>query len=627
MSRVRTWLASFGLREAGQATILVAVLMPALMAILGVTIEGGRAFVEYRKLQAAADMSALVGAQSLPCSTTDTSCITAAETLACTYAGNNGFSGCSAGGSSSPSANVPPLSCSPYDFIDYGNGSGNSNCKSARAPSFYSYIETALTDNLGTIPIFNIPVTLSAHAIAKHGPQIPSDFALISLDPTVPLDLTGNTTVQVTGSIFSNGGILGGGSATGTTCAGGWYSASSVSGVNTNSTGTPTFSPPGCTGNNDPVPATQGNLAQVSDPYAGSSPPPTQPLNSTFTNCPDCSKAGYWYDLTAHTWHQGGTPSGNVELFPGVYSTIYKNSGDMYFNPGVYTFTSGIDINHGRMCVYGSPSCNNDSCASTAFAPGSIAGDQWYYSCSPYGFWDSQLSRSGAPGGGPSLTAPTFFDATTGAASTVPLNGITFYLPPGSGGLLTVHGNTGTTGGVYPAASNPCPGTGSFTTGTNPAVSFTAGSASGVFQFSGTSYPTNNYGLPNDVNASREGVVYPSEDFTLLGECAASTHLEDWAGEFTKPQHLHFLLYSTDTTASLLNGASGQQLTGIIYIPDAPVTINGAGKAAGGPPWINGQLVLKSAYFSGNSTNDITYRQCSAGSTSCGSGSGTQLIQ
>ena len=159
--------------DRGQTMIFFAILSSALFGTAGLAIEGGRSFVEFRRLQSAADMAAVVGAQGLPCTTTDTTCITNAETLACTYATSNGFSGCTAGGSSAPSANVPPTSCSPYDFIDYGNGATNSHCQTASSPTYYSYIEVKLTDNLGTVPIFNVPVTLSAHAVAKRGPQIP----------------------------------------------------------------------------------------------------------------------------------------------------------------------------------------------------------------------------------------------------------------------------------------------------------------------------------------------------------------------------------------------------------------------------------------------------------------------
>ena len=256
--------------ERGQATIFVAVLMSALMGTVGLAVEGGRMFVEYRQIQSAADMAALVGAQGLPCGTSDTSCISASETLGCQYATANGYSGCSAGGNSAPSANVPPTVCTPYNFVPYGNG-----CD-AGTPAFYDYIEVKLTKSLGTVPIFNIPITLSAHAVAKHGPITGSDYALITLDPNQPLDMTGSSTVKIEGSVFTNGGIQGNGNSS-STCAGGWFSAGSISNVVTDVNGTPSFAPPSCTGSNDANPDDQAHLSQIGDPYAGGSPPPTQP--------------------------------------------------------------------------------------------------------------------------------------------------------------------------------------------------------------------------------------------------------------------------------------------------------------------------------------------------------------
>src|SRR5579875_3658055 len=106
--------------EAGQATILVALTLPAVIAIMWLAIEGGALYAQHQRVQSAADIAALVGAQDLPCSATDTSCINQAESDACTYAAKNGFS-CTAGAATGAGADVPPTSCSPYNFIDYGN--------------------------------------------------------------------------------------------------------------------------------------------------------------------------------------------------------------------------------------------------------------------------------------------------------------------------------------------------------------------------------------------------------------------------------------------------------------------------------------------------------------------------
>lgn len=612
--------------ESGQAMIFFAVLLSTLCMTTGLAVEGGNMMVQYRKLQSAADMAALIGAQKLPCGTTaspaDIQCRASAEQQACDDAASNGFKDCTAGGAGSPSANVPPKTCSPYDFIDYGNGSSNASCISASAPTSYSYIEVRLQKNFGNVPIFNIPVTLSAHAVAKHGIPSPGDYAFISLDPTTGLSISGSPTIQTVGSVFANGGITVTGGGVAQTCDGGWYSAGAVSNVSTDTTGTSTFAPTACSpAALDSSPLQQPNLAQIGDPYGSTVPPP-----GSYPNCTECSQAGSYYDLDTGRWYTdsgGGFPqNSDLELFPGIYSSNLGlgNSNIAYFNPGVYTFTGGIDTQHGLMCVYGSPSCNNTTCMAASFLPGSVAGDQWNYRCSPYGFWDSS-AIAGRP---PSLSAvPMFYDSSLGSNSSVPLNGVTIYLPAGDPNMTNFNGNAGKTGGIYLAAPAPCPGTGTYTSSPG-AVSFPAGSASGTFAYSTS---TNTWGLPRGVTASTAGTVYPNVDWSLAGECNLPYTV--WPGEMPKPQHLHFLFYDLSSFPLDISGASAQKMNGIFYAPSTVMKLNGAGKGGvdSGPPWIYGQLVIKSGVFSGNSYNDIAYRPCTGSSTPCGSGAGTQLIQ
>jgi hypothetical protein len=641
--------------------VFMAVLLSALVGTMGIAVEGGHVFIEYRRLQSAADMSALVGAQKLPCSTSNTSCQQSAETDGCTYATDNGFSGCATGATSAPYADVPPHTCSPYDWIDYG--SQDSSCKSALTPQYYDYIEVAVSENLGTIPIFNIPITLTAHAVAKHGGAGGGDFGLINLSPTSPLTMTGNTTVQITGSVFSNGGINGSGTAT-ATCDGGWLSAGSITNVTTDTTGTPIFSTTGCTGTNNTSPDQQPNLPQLNDPYAGSQSPPSQPSGTSFSNCAECSYPGIWYGLDASNagWHvdtnNSTDPSGDAELFPGIYRNLtFKNTDSIYYNPGVYTITSSMDTNHGSMCVYGSPDCNDPSCLTTTFTPGSTTGDQWNYNCTPYGYWDSTLAGQVPPAtlsqaGVAGLTQPTFYDSSTGTASTVPLNGVAFYLTANTS--IIDHGNTGcgncgsVVGSVMLAASNPCPGTGSYSAasgtytvpedGDTGSVSFPSGASTGQFNYSyassgytvaGTSsYSSANYSMPNGGATVSPSTVslYPSVDWSLLAECHSS--YVDWPGEFSAPQHLHFLFYLPNSSSSILmNGASGQQYTGLVYAPNSSITVEGAGKSGGGPPFVNGQVVGGTVTLKGNSYVDISYRPCGPGANGCGSNTDTQLVQ
>jgi len=613
--------------ESGQAMIFFAVLLSTLCMTTGLAVEGGNMMVQYRKLQSAADMAALIGAQKLPCGTADTTCIASAEQQACNDAASNGFANCTVGGARSPSANVPPQTCSPYDFIDYANGSFNHSCKSASVPTSYSYIEVRLQKSFGTVPIFNVPVTLSAHAVAKHGTASAGDYAIISLSRNTALSIGGSATVQTVGSVFANDGISGGGTAD--TCNGGWYSAGTVSNVSSDTTGTSVFAPTGCSpATNDASALTQPNVAPITDPYSGSVAPPA--LDGSYPNCPECSKPGQYFDLDSMSWHiddgSGFPHNSNLELFPGVYKSSFGlgNKYAAYFNPGVYTFAGGIDTQHGSICVYGSPSCGQPSCESktVSFSPGQAAGDQWNYKCSPYGFWDSSTSISGQlrP---PSLPTapPMFYDSSLGSNSSVPLNGVTFYLPTTNTSNITMNGNGGKDGGIYLAAPDACPGTGTYTSSPG-AVSFPAGSASGVPSYASSNYPE---GVPTPPTASAPGTVYPSTDWGLAGECNLLYTV--WPGEMPKPQHLHFLFYDLSSASLKINGASAQSMNGIFYAPNTDMSILGAGKGAGGPPWIYGQLIINSGDFSGHSYNDVSYRPCAGSSTPCGGGAGTQLIQ
>src|SRR5450759_5171250 len=171
--------------ESGQTLIFFAIMASALFMMMGLAVEGGNVLMQYRKMQAAADMAALVGAQSLPCSPSDSACLNMAVTGACNTAQQNGFGGglggasCSAGAangafassSTSVIASVPPVSCSPYDFIDYGNNSTNSACskngtRPTAAAAKYYYIEVQVPATF-TVPVFNITFPIYAHAVAR----------------------------------------------------------------------------------------------------------------------------------------------------------------------------------------------------------------------------------------------------------------------------------------------------------------------------------------------------------------------------------------------------------------------------------------------------------------------------
>ena len=63
--------------ERGQSLLLFLVLLPMLLAFTGLVVDGGNAYAQKRKVQNAADASALAAAQDLPpCPANDSTCDT-----------------------------------------------------------------------------------------------------------------------------------------------------------------------------------------------------------------------------------------------------------------------------------------------------------------------------------------------------------------------------------------------------------------------------------------------------------------------------------------------------------------------------------------------------------------------
>lgn len=690
----------FASREDAQALIFFAVVSGVLALTMGLAIEGGRVFVEYRRLQAAADMAAVVGAQKLPCGLTQTTCISAAESLACQTAASNGFSNCSNG--AGPGALVPPVTCSPYDFLDYGNDSGdpspygNSSCKTTNAPvSSYDYIEVQLSNDLGVVPIFDVPVVLSAHAVARHGVPSTKDYAVAQLDRNTrtSFSIGGNFNFFVNGATFANGTFAIANNAGATGCDGGFFTAQNTADPGTEKTysgGIPGFAPPECylsdgvTRETVSVPDWDSSLPPITDPYCSSVSAPylttvgtdcngKQFGGTTYSNCPDCTKLGWYYD-PAVGWTQGGdivdTGAGRtIEMFPGVYGSFSLASADqVYMNPGVYTFTGAVSFDKGNVCLFGAPICKSGSvpggCGDTSLSwtPGTAAGsnstgNQWYYKCSPYGFRDTALPRpASATGGaatvacsqspqyGPSCVAPTWWDDSlnngAGGASTIPLNGMTWqFVSPSThnGGIGgTGAGNSGLA--YYLASPNPCPGTGSGWAAASTAVSFNNGDPAAQYTYGASSTDTlavTRYGTGYQSpivsgwgSTGSASQIYPSMDLKTSGECTPD-NLEMWPGEMGgKGQHLHFAMFDRYNNLLKFAGNQGQSFMGIMYFPAAGSTVDvtGAGSSGGGIPFILGQLIGWDITFGGSGTVDLIYRPCDKQNV-CATGLGTQLIQ
>jgi hypothetical protein len=242
-------------------------------------------------------------------------------------------------------------------------------------------------------------------------------------------------------------------------------------------------------------------------------------------------------------------------------------------------------------------------------------------------------------------------------SSTVPLNGVTFYIPASSvskgGSTFGAQGNGGTHDCCeYLAAPNPCVGSGSFqapsrSDGTkfdgaatwvkaiDDGVSGTQ-SSSAQYVYSTTSNNGLGIGKQGDFGTTKSPApgptsdIYPNVDWSLLAEnqtCQYDQTLYAWPYEMSKPGHLHMLFDNQDSSTASFTGASQQNFTGLIYNPNGEIDVSGAGKGSGGTPWIGGQIVAKDITLGGTSAVDVQYRPCGSGSTVCGSGIGTELVQ
>jgi len=664
-------------RESGQVLIFSALMMLFVaVPIMGLAIEGGRIFVSYRQMQSAADLAALGGALQLK---------TGAQTAisqACTLAQSNGFGGgpqasgnCLSAGNVQVSACAPPQTQSPYSAIDYKN-STNASC--ANTSGVQSYLEVRITNTIGTIPIFNIPVTLFAHAVARPGtPGVP-DYAIAALDPgnvSSTIDVaTGNGIIAV-GAITDNStsaaSIHTGGSGTNdyVTCGTGWFNTSSelnsaIPQIGSNSTGQLQYAPPSCSGGAFDSPTQyQPNAGAIADPYGSS----TLPDGNMGTNCPQCS------NTVTHYWERDGTPAwqtikspqglsvtgGNiVELYPGVYTDpISFSGGQIYFNPGVYTFRKGVSVQGSTtICIYGAPVCGEQAtntiptnttvgCSTATFSSGTTFVDpkNWYYYCSPYGVFDTNTHGAAAAGVNDiNFTAPTFLDTSgaTPAASSLKLNGVTFYMGCVSS-CVKAKDDFGITGGaaVSLAAPNSCAGNGS---GASPAVDFPNGA-----NFNRTdTVPAAADGTAPASNNSGGVQMYPNVNFLKVGDATCTSHAVVWNGEMgttVLQQHLHFLLLSKNDNiagnnafgaAFTLTGGGQQNFIGILHTfptypgyPDPPsavtdctpqgaatscsnnsVSAGGGSGGSNGPPFLSGQIIADNVKISGNTLVEVFNR-------------------
>ena len=298
--------------QAGQAIVLIALLMVVLIGFLGLAVDGGRAYLDRRELQGATDGAALAAAHDYMNSSSYDEAERAATAV---YADNERLyeaPSCTGYGSASvqctfpdPSAHVLTITVTNWSVAGVlFKATGRHR------------IPVALMQVLGIGT--TIPVSATATAIARH--RGTNGAAIQTLSPactggvgTISLAFTGTSTTTVVGDVWSNGAIQNNGSAGG-----------SIVG---NAVDVCPAMPP--------VPL----------------PSPAWTVSGVETNGLSMSDPGYAapaLNTSGQTW--GGATGKQVVQLPGTYSGDPRLTGgaSCYFlSPGVYDFAGGFTDNGG----------------------------------------------------------------------------------------------------------------------------------------------------------------------------------------------------------------------------------------------------------------------------------------
>jgi hypothetical protein len=123
----------------------------------------------------------------------------------------------------------------------------------------------------------------------------------------------------------------------------------------------------------------------------------------------------------------------------------------------------------------------------------------------------------------------------------------------------------------------------------------------------------------------------------------------EWTDEFgqtggnDQTQHLHYLVFARDGTASIqLAGNGGQNWFGILYNPGSTTpygssgcsnpskcttSITGSAGGSHGPPMMVGQVVADNFSYGGSAVTELFYRPCNPQTAVCNTGPGSGLVQ
>ena len=376
-------------RQRGQAIVLIAFMIVVLFGFLGLAIDGGRAYVDRRELQAATDAGALAAAYNYM---NNSDYALAEQAATASYATNEGLYAtptCSGYGTLSVSCSfADPSGQTLIETVVNGGIVGVTFTLKGRHS-----IPVAIMQVLGSGPTVGISATATAMA-RRFGSN---GAAILTLSPVcsggnASMTFTGTSKTTVTGDIWSDGGIVDSGGAGGT--------------INGNAIDICPAQPP------VPLPAanwtvtgTQANGWNMPDPNY-----PEPPLN-----------------VNPETWI---STNGSTQV-PGTYSSNVSLTGNnCYFvDGGVYDFANGFKLNGGFVSNELRPpdepalvGTNPYTTATSANLSGTITSIP--VTSLPAGIAGSTSQHSSYV----SVGGQSFVVATSGAASgatSIPLNGNT----------------------------------------------------------------------------------------------------------------------------------------------------------------------------------------------------------
>lgn len=288
--------------QRGQAIVLVALMILVLFGFVGLAIDGGRAYLDRRHLQAAADAAALVAAYKYM----NTSDYSQSEQIAAqTYASNEALYGpvtCSGLGTLAASCSFGD----PWGQVLNINVTNRSIAGVSFAVTVTHSMPVAIMQVLGSSPTIN--VSAAATAVARRAGT--NGAAIQTLAPAgcggnagQSLTFQGSSKTYVTGDVWSNGSVFDNSAAAG----------GSINGNVIDICGTP---PALTTPTPWTVTGTQANGWTMPDPNY-----PMPALNTA-----------------PQTW---SSASGSVEQ-PGTYAADPRPNGCYFLASGVYDFQAGI---------------------------------------------------------------------------------------------------------------------------------------------------------------------------------------------------------------------------------------------------------------------------------------------